>query len=199
MPKLELTEKEIVEHTENWIRNLVLEHNLCPFAHQPFHNGLIRFAVSWATVAEDIVDDLINELLDLNKCDAKAIETTLLITPYCFSQFEQYNAFLDVADAINEQLELTGILQIASFHPDYQFEGLPSNDVKNYTNRSIYPMFHLIREKSISKTQNAHIDIDSIPNKNMELLDQIGLETIQAQRTLCTQSEKKEKPSNKPK
>lgn len=187
MPDIEHSDKDIIKHTENWIRNLVIKHNLCPFAHHPFHHGLIRYVVSWATAEQDIVDELINELLCLKNSDAKTIETTFLITPLCFAQFERYNDFLSIAENINEKLRLNGILQIASFHPDYLFAECPENDVRNYSNRSIYPMFHLIREASISKARKNYTDIDGIPNNNMKLLNRIGLASIQAQRAHCTQ------------
>ncbi len=192
MPEIEHSEKDIINHTENWIRNLVIKHNLCPFAQHPFRHGLIRYVVSWATAEQDIVDELINELCYLKNSDAKTIETTLLITPLCFSQFEHYNAFLNIAENINDKLELNGILQIASFHPDYIFKGCSENDAKNYSNRSIYPMFHLIREASISKARKKYTNIDKIPDDNMKLLDKMGLASIQAQRTLCTHTNKKE-------
>jgi len=192
MPEIECSEKDIITHTENWIRSLVIKHNLCPFAQHPFRHGLIRYAVSWVTAEQDVVDELINELLCLKNSDTKNIETTLLITPLCFAQFEHYNAFLDVVESINDKLGLNGILQIASFHPDYLFEGCPGNDVRNYSNRSIYPMFHLIRETSISDARKNYTNIDKIPNANMKLLDKIGLASIQAQRTLCTRTDNQE-------
>lgn len=193
MPEIERSEKDIINHTENWIRNLVIKHNLCPFAHHPFHHGLIRYVVSWETVEQEIVDELINELLYLKNSDTKTIETTLLITPFCFAQFEHYNAFLSIAENINDKLELNGIMQIASFHPDYIFKESSENDAKNYSNRSIYPMFHLIREASISTARKNHTNIDTIPNDNMKLLDKIGLTNIQAQRARCTHTDNQEK------
>lgn len=181
------SEKDVVTHTKKWICDLVIKHNLCPFARHPFRHDLIRYVVSWTHAEQDIVDELINELLYLNHSDAKTIETTLLITPLCFVQFERYNAFLDIVDNINNKLGLNGTLQVASFHPDYCFAGLLPNDVKNFSNRSIYPMFHLIREASISAAQKADVNIDNIPNNNMALLERIGLKNIQAQREQCIQ------------
>jgi hypothetical protein len=182
-------EAQIIEESRQWVRQIVIRHNLCPFAHKPDRNDVIRYSLSHAATEDELIDDLIDELLLLRDADTSKIETTILITPNCFCDFAHYNQFLDVIDMLISQFGLEGIIQVASFHPDYQFADLEFDDARNYTNRSLYPMFHLILEESIERARNTHPDVDSIPATNMALLEQIGLEEIKKQQQACRKEE----------
>ena len=128
---------------------------------------------------------MISELIFLRDADPREIETSLLIVPNCFPTFDDYNQFLSLTDVIIEKLALEGILLIATFHPDYCFEDLSQDDVRNYTNRSLYPMFHFIREDSIEAAGAIYPDIDGIPEKNMEKLLSLGLNRMNKQLASC--------------
>jgi hypothetical protein len=182
-------DKQIIAETRQWVQDIVIRHNLCPFAHKPFRNDVIRYSLSHASSDDALVNDLINELLLLRDADVSQAETTLLITPHCLNDFSRYNQFLDVADMLISQFGLEGTIQVASFHPDYQFADLDYDDVRNYTNRSLYPMFHLILEASIERARISHPDVESIPKINMTLLQQIGLEEIKRQQQACKKQE----------
>ena len=178
-------DKRVIAETRQWVKNVVIRHNLCPFAHKPFRNESIRYAVSHANSDNELINDLIEELLLLSKADISKIETTIIVVPNYLKQFDSYNQFLDVADMLVTQFGLNGTIQIASFHPDYQFADLDYEDVRNYTNRSLYPMFHLILEESVEQAKNSHPDVDSIPVANMKLLQEIGLDEIKKQQQMC--------------
>ncbi|MDH3327013.1 MAG: DUF1415 domain-containing protein [Gammaproteobacteria bacterium] len=167
-----------ISQTKNWVEKIVIKHNFCPFAAKPFRKDTIRYAISNAENENDLVDDLVNELAKIRDAKSEELETTILILASCLSDFEDYNQFLDVVDAILEEMDLVGEIQMASFHPDYCFADLTPDDVRNYTNRSIYPMFHLIREASVEAARDSYPDVDLVPEKNMTLLEKIGLEEI---------------------
>jgi len=173
-------ESLVIKQTKAWVKDIVIDNNFCPFAANPFVQDKIRFKVSDAIDGEKLVDDLVNELSFLQDADINKLETSLLIVPEFLNNFEDYNQFLDVVDEILAQMSLVGEIQIASFHPNYQFADLSSTDVRNYTNRSIYPMFHLIREVSVENARNAYPDVENIPNNNMEKLETMGLEAVNA-------------------
>jgi len=181
------TETTVIDETRSWLKNIVLRHNFCPFAHKPYKQETIRYLVSQASEPTVITESLMRALLELRDSDTSAIETTLFITPNCFVDFDDYNDFLNVTDLLIEQLHLQGVIQIASFHPDYQFAGLSADDVRNYTNRSLHPMFHLILEDSIEHARTTHADVDAIPQTNMNLLEKQGLTETVKQLTACRQ------------
>ncbi len=178
---------QVIDETRRWLKQIVLRHNFCPFAHQPFQQETISYVVSEASTPQAVVDDLIQALLQLREFDANdaARTTTLLITPHCFADFDDYNEFLNVADTVIEQLQLEGIIQTASFHPAYRFADLDADDVRNYTNRSLYPMFHLILEAHITQARATHPDVASIPQTNMDLLEKQGLTETLRQLDAC--------------
>ncbi|HGX93491.1 MAG TPA: DUF1415 domain-containing protein [Candidatus Tenderia sp.] len=179
------TEEQVIAQTRNWVQQIVLRHNFCPFAHQPFRNDTIRYSVNLSSDPEGVVESLIHELTLLRDAERETLETTIVVTPHCFDAFEDYNQFLNVVDELIEQLHLAGEIQVASFHPDYQFADLPADDVRNYTNRSLYPMFHLILESSIEAARTSHPDVGVIPEDNMKLLAEMGLEEAQRQLAAC--------------
>ena len=167
-------QESVVEATRRWLEKAVIGLNLCPFAGQPWRQGRVRLRVSEATSLQSLAQDLADELLALNEADPAERETTLLIHPHVLGDFLDYNDFLDIADGLLEQLELDGILQVASFHPDYQFADCPPDDPANCTNRSPWPMLHLLREASIEAATAKHPDPDAIYQRNIETLRALG-------------------------
>lgn len=160
--------------TKVWLDKAVIGLNLCPFAKSVQVKNQIRFAVSDATDAETLLLDLACELQLLAGTDPEQIDTTLLIHPTALTDFLDFNDFLDLADAVIEELHLGGELQIASLHPDYQFAGTAQDDIENYTNRSPFPTLHLLRESSIERAVAAFPDASEIYQKNIATMHRIG-------------------------
>jgi hypothetical protein len=160
--------------TRHWLEQAVIGLNLCPFARSVHIKRQIRWVESPARDEQDLREDLVRELQYLAAADAESVDTTLLIHPHVMNDFLDYNDFLDVADAAIEALGLTGVLQVASFHPDYRFEGTAPDDVANFSNRSPYPMLHLLREDSIARAVAAFPDAASIYERNVETLRRLG-------------------------
>ena len=150
--------------------------NLCPFAKSVYVKQQVRFVLSDASTPEALLEQLAEELLLLRDTPASEIDTTLLVHPDVLQDFLDYNDFLDNADAAVEALDLGGILQVASFHPAYQFAGTAPQDISNYTNRAPYPTLHLLREDSVSRAVAAFPEADSIVDRNIETLDKLGIE-----------------------
>lgn len=167
---------EVIRETREWLEKAVIGLNLCPFA-KPVHvAGRIRYAVSQAETPETLLVDLLAELRTLAATDPEEIETTLLIHPRVLADFLDHNDFLGVADAALEELDLVGEIQIASFHPHYQFEGTGPDDIENYTNRSPYPILHLLREASVEEAVASFPDTDRIYKTNIETMRKLGIE-----------------------
>lgn len=162
--------------TVNWLEKAVIGLNLCPFAKGVHVKGQIHYTVSSATDAEGVAQDLHREMEALAEASADKRDTTLIILPYALHDFLDFNDFLELADNMVDELDLGGILQVASFHPLFQFEGTDVDDVTNCTNRSPYPTLHLLREESIDKAVEVFPEAESIFEKNMETLDGLGLE-----------------------
>jgi hypothetical protein len=162
--------------TRHWLERAVIGLNLCPFAGTVHLKQQIRWVESPARDADGLLADLVHELHLLAAADPEKLETTLLIHPHALNDFLDYNDFLDVADAAIEDLGLTGILQVASFHPDYQFEGTAPDDASNLTNRSPHPMLHLLRETSIARAVAAVPDTAAIYERNIETLRRLGVD-----------------------
>ena len=169
--------EEIVVATRTWLERAVIGLNLCPFAKAVHLGDRIRYAVSVAETPDELRADLVDELQALAAADPAEIETTLLIHPRVFAgDFLAYNDFLEVADETLEDLDLVGEIQIASFHPRYQFAGTEPDDIENYTNRSPYPMLHLLRESSVEAAVEAHPDTAQINERNVETMRALGHE-----------------------
>lgn len=164
----------IIACTQAWLEKAVIGLNLCPFAKAVHVKNQIRYAVSKARTPEALLADLIGELNILHAADPAQLDTTLLIHPKVLTDFLDYNDFLDVADAAIDNLGLTGEIQIASFHPHYQFAGSGPDDIDNYTNRSPYPTLHLLREESIERAVAAFPDAADIFEKNIATLRRLG-------------------------
>jgi hypothetical protein len=172
------------------VESLVVGLNLCPFAKRELVKNRVRFCVTEAVTEEQLLVDLQAELELLNS--DKAVETTLLIHPRVLQEFYDYNQFLSYADGLLAQMGLNGVYQIASFHPDYQFGGTEPDDVENYTNRSPYPMLHLIREESLERSIANYPDSDQIPERNIALLNSLGRDKMQALLEACLNDAEKQ-------
>ncbi len=165
---------EVVAATRAWLERAVIGLNLCPFAKAVHAGNQIRYAVSDAQTPEALLADLARELQTLAAADPEEVETTLLIHPRVLDDFLDYNDFLDIADAAVEELGLTGTIQVASFHPHYRFADTEPDAIENYSNRSPYPMLHLLREKSVERAVAAFPDAARIPERNIETLRRIA-------------------------
>ncbi|MET3105769.1 hypothetical protein AAKU58_000582 [Oxalobacteraceae bacterium GrIS 1.18] len=165
----------ILTATQAWLEKAVIGLNLCPFAKAVHIKKQIRYTISAADNVRDLHADLLKEIEFLLEADPEKLETTLLIHPQVLNDFLDFNDFLDVADALLVDLNADGILQIASFHPNYQFFGTESDDIENYTNRAPYPTLHLIRESSIERAIASYPDTDEIYQKNIDTLKRLGL------------------------
>ena len=168
--------------TRNWVERVVLGLKLCPFAPAPALKGLIRYATSEAETQGALLEDLATELQRLVASPPEEIETTLLIHPRVLQDFHDFNDFLGLADELLRVLELEGVVQIASFHPHYQFADTDSDDIGNVTNRSPYPTLHLLREESISRAVDSFGDTRRISATNLATLAKLGPEGLQALR-----------------
>lgn len=166
---------EVLQATRHWLTRAVIGLNLCPFAKSVHVKRQIRYAVSDATAFEQVLADLETELLALAHADPAEVDTTLLILPHALADFPDFNDCLYFADRLLKQLRLEGTLQIASFHPHYQFEGTAPDDIENYTNRAPYPILHLLREASIERAVDAFPDAADIYGRNQETLRRLGL------------------------
>src|ERR1700722_11176407 len=171
-----MTPDEIIAATRRWLERSVIGLNLCPFAESVYRGNRVRFRVSGQTSASGLLEDLREELTALQAADSLRCETTLLIHPWVLADFVEYNDFLDACDAEVAALDLEGELQVASFHPQYQFAGTQPGDIENYTNRSPYPMLHLLREASIDRAIAAVPDTDEIYRRNIRTLRALGHE-----------------------
>jgi hypothetical protein len=167
--------EQVIAETRRWIEKAVIGLRLCPFAATPHLRGQVRYRVSGETTAVGLAEDLAEELTYLAAADPVACETSLLIHPYVLSDFLDYNQFLDQADATLGCLGLEGELQIASFHPAYQFAGSAPDDIENYSNRSPYPMLHLLREASVLRATETFPEVHEIGNRNMATLRELGV------------------------
>lgn len=166
--------------TRAWVEHLVVGLNLCPFASLPFAKKTIRYAVCDAVQPEIVAERLAGELALLAEADPAIAQTTLLIVPNAFADFLDFNDFLDVADALVEEAGLSGVLQVASFHPDYQFADEAPDDLSHWTNRSPHPVLHLIREDDIDRAAATHPDVDGIPDANIARLRELGRPALEA-------------------
>ncbi len=164
----------VIARTRRWVEQAVVGLELCPFANAPLVRQRVRFVCTEAADPAALRDALVDEMRLLAAADPMLVETTLLIHPRLLHDFLDFNDFLDVADDALRSLELDGVLQIASFHPDYRFAGVPADDPGNATNRSPYPTLQLLREASVEHAAETHPDVEAIPERNVERLEVLG-------------------------
>ena len=159
-----------------WLDRAVIGLNLCPFAKAVYARNQVRIVVSDASTPRALLEELGEEMVLLRNTPAEQIDTTLLVHPQVLGDFLDYNDFLDDADALVEALELDGVLQVASFHPHYQFDGTGPDDAENLTNRAPYPILHLLREDSVDRAVAAYPEPESIIERNVARMQELGSE-----------------------
>ena len=178
------TTGQIIDQTKKWINNVVIGCNFCPFAAQVVKQQTVFYKVETATETEICLETFIQELTRLDEDDS--IETSFLIFPDGFKKFDAYLDLVSAAEKILKQKGYNGIYQIASFHPQYLFANAPENDAANYTNRSVYPMLHLLREASIDKALEHYTDPEGIPERNINFARGKGVVYLKMLRDGCT-------------
>ena len=166
----------VVQDTVRWLERAVIGLNLCPFAKGVHTKDQIHYAVSRATDGRELLQDLQRELEALAEASPEKRDTTLLIAPLAMPDFLDFNDFLELADELVEAMDLAGILQVASFHPHFQFEGTLADDVSNCTNRAPYPTLHLLREESIDRAVEVFPEAEEIFERNIEVLERLGMQ-----------------------
>jgi hypothetical protein len=166
----------VLAGTRAWIEKAVIGLQLCPFAKSVYVGDRIRYCVSGAASEDALLEDLARELAALGSAPEALCETTLLIHPWALTDFIDYNVFLGLADIEIDKLGLRGEIQIASFHPHYRFAGTTPDDIGNFTNRSPYPMLHLLREVSVERAVAAFPDAAAVFERNIETLRRLGLD-----------------------
>lgn len=176
MSVTETRHAEIIAATRKWLERAVIGLNLCPFAKAVHVKGQVRYAVSTAQNEDALLDDLERELKFLAENAPDDTDTTLLITPDVLAGFDDFANFLDLVEVVLRTQGLVGVLQVASFHPDYVFADAEPDDVANYTNRAPYPTLHLLREASLARATAAFPDAADIYGRNIETLNELGLE-----------------------
>lgn len=167
-----------IEKTKNWLEKFVIGLNLCPFAKPVYIKNQVKIVLSKAKNPDELTKDLLAELMFLTGIEGDDTETTVLVHPFVLADFGHYLDYLDFANDLLRQAKVEGVLQIASFHPDYQFDETDFDDVENFTNRSPYPMLHILREDTIEKAIKTYIDVDNIPMNNIKKLKEMGKEEI---------------------
>lgn len=166
----------VVAQMRDWLEKAVIGLNLCPFAKAVHVKEQIQYVVSDAQDPDELLAHLKRELLDLAQADPAVTDTTLLMHPQVLGDFLDFNDFLEDADALLEELALDGVLQIASFHPQFQFADTDPDDMGNYSNRAPWPTLHLLREDSLDKAVEAFPEADTIFERNIDTLEKLGLE-----------------------
>ncbi len=166
----------IAEDVNQWLNDVVIGLNLCPFAAKPQRNKQIKIYVSEASTEEVLLQDILEQLMELDSKEPQELETTLVAIPYMLQDFVDYNFFIDWVEALIKQQDWEGIYQVATFHPDYYFAGTSPEDAENLTNRSPYPIFHLIREESMEKVLKHYPNPEEIPDINIERVSNLSPE-----------------------
>ena len=164
----------VIEDTRRWVQRAVIGLNLCPFAKSVEVKKQVRYVVSHAARTKPLLVDLKRELLALAAADATVLDTTLLVAPDGFADFLEFNDMLDRADKLLVDLDLDGVLQIASLHPQYQFADAEPDDITNFTNRAPYPTLHLLREESVDRAVAAFPNAEAIFETNMQTMQDLG-------------------------
>lgn len=186
-PRMDIDEEAVAAETRAWVELAVVGLNLCPFAKAAQVKNQIRYVVSDAADEEALLATLCDEMQRLVDTPAAEVETTLLIHPGVLGDFGDFNDFLGVAEAAVDEMGLEGVLQVAAFHPDFQFGGTEADDITNATNRSPWPTLHLLREDSITRAVDSFPDPDSIYETNMRTMETLGVAGWLALRQRCKQ------------
>lgn len=171
-----MTDEQVLIQTRHWLEKAVIGLNFCPFAKAVYVKNQVRLVVSKARHADDLLEELDRELNLLVATPAEEIDTTLLIHPTLFDDFLDFNDFLEVAEGVIDEHELDGVVQMASFHPQFQFEGTEADDIGNCTNRAPFAILHLLREESVEKAVASFPDAEAIFGQNIATLEKLGHE-----------------------
>ena len=177
--KLKPSQAEVKRKTIRWIKDFVVGLNLCPFARPLLASDALRVTVCEATDDEGVAQALLDELELIEKVSEAEIATTLVVFPNALQGFSAYLSFLDSAQQLLEEMDLVGVLQLASFHPNYQFAGEPEDSASHYTNRAPFPMIHLLREDMLTRGLDTFPNPEQIPEQNIQTLEDLGLDGIQ--------------------
>ncbi|SFC49396.1 hypothetical protein SAMN05216344_11962 [Polaromonas sp. OV174] len=169
-----MTDDEVLIQTRHWLEKAVIGLNLCPFAKAVYVKNQVRLVVSKARHADDLLEELDRELELLVATPAEEVDTTLLIHPTLFDDFLDFNDFLEIAEGVVDEHGLEGVVQLASFHPQFQFDGTEPDDISNYTNRAPFAILHLLREDSVERAVAAFPDADAIFEQNIATLEKLG-------------------------
>ncbi len=180
-----VTDEVLVEQTRAWLASIVVNNDFCPFAKRELDRGSIHYAVIRHNAMELCLEALLDECRRLD--EQPGIETTLLIFPEGGHDFEEFLTLLEISDALLADQGYEGIYQMASFHPDYCFEGVPQDDPANYTNRSPYPMLHILREASVERVLADYPDPGKIPERNIDFCRKQGIDKMRAMLMACRQ------------
>jgi hypothetical protein len=179
-PVTSTSDAEIIAATRKWLERAVIGLNLCPFAKSVHVKELVRYVVSTAQTTDELLDALESELKFLVEVAPEEVDMTLIMTPAALTDFDDFTDFLDLVEVVLRSHGLVGILQVASFHPDYVFADAEADDIANHTNRAPYPTLHLIREASLERATAAFPDASEIYLRNIETMRALGLEGWQA-------------------
>ena len=171
-----MTDDEVLTQTRHWLEKAVIGLNLCPFAKAVYVKNQVRLVVSHARHADDLLEELDRELDLLVATPAQEVDTTLLIHPTLFDDFLDFNDFLEIAEGVVDEHGLDGVIQLASFHPQFQFDGTEPEDISNYTNRAPFAILHLLREESVERAVAAFPEADAIFEQNIATLEKLGLQ-----------------------
>jgi hypothetical protein len=169
-----MNDNAIKAQTQRWLEQVVIGLNLCPFASKPNRNNQIKIEVTRATSEETLLEDILAQLMELDCKTVQELETTLVVVPEMLHDFFDYNMFLDWLDALIKQQEWEGVFQVATFHPNYCFGGANPDDDENLTNRSPFPIFHLIREESMERVLSHYPNPERIPENNIERVESLS-------------------------
>ena len=170
------TADQVIAATRKWLERAVIGLNLCPFAKGVHVKKQVRYVVSKAVDSDALLADLEQELQHLAKVSPEETDTTLLIHPHVLKRFGDFTDFLDLVDVVIRLQGLAGTLQVANFHPDYCFSDAEADELGNFTNRSPYPMLHLLREESLDRAIRAFPEAATIYERNIETMERLGLE-----------------------
>ncbi|MFT5796129.1 MAG: hypothetical protein ACI9PY_002937 [Ascidiaceihabitans sp.] len=177
---LSIAHQDVVKNTRRWLEQMVLGLNLCPFAHNVMAQDQVYFAICDATIDVQLKQFYVNELQRLLEANENDVATSLLMFTRGVEEFDDYLALLDWFQQLLEKAELTEHVQLASFHPQYQFEGIAANDLSHFTNRSPYPTIHLLRQDQVTKALVHVLDPEKIYTDNIKTLNKLGRQQIEA-------------------
>jgi hypothetical protein len=171
-----MTDEAVLAATRHWLEKAVIGLNLCPFAKAVYVKNQVRLVVSHARHADDLLEELDRELDLLAVTPAEEVDTTLLIHPTLFPDFLDFNDFTELAEGVVDEHGLEGVVQLASFHPRFQFEGTEPDDIGNYSNRAPFAILHLLREESVARAVAAFPEAEAIFEQNIQTLEKLGLD-----------------------